>query len=157
MIYVRDPEDEELAELTPMTRHAIGRVSQRAQMVLRSAQHRTVPEVAAIFAVHPASVRFWLRRFDRDGPRGLYDAPRSGRPREMDAPNDQRLEPLLAQDPQAVPPGDVATTWPVAMLSLALILRTGHYLSRATVRAALQRLGLRWGRPGWPCPARSTP
>src|SRR3712207_8897408 len=89
-------------------RHAVGRVSQRAQLVLLSAQRRTVPELAAIFALHPASVRFWLRRFDRDGPGGLYDAPRSGRPREMDAPNDQRRAPLLALDPHAAPAGDGA-------------------------------------------------
>jgi transposase len=157
MIYVRDPEDEELVELKHMARQAIGRVSQRAQMVLLSAQRRTVPEVAAIFAMHPASVRFWLRRFDRDGPGGLYDAPRSGRPREMDDPNDQRLARLLAQDPGSVPPGDVAMTWTVAMLTLALIMRTGRYLSRATIRATLHRLGWRWGRPRLAMPDKVDP
>lgn len=157
MIYVRDPEDEELTELQTMTRQAIGRVSQRAQMVLLSAQRRTVPELAAIFDLHPASVRFWLRRFDRAGPGGLYDAPRSGRPREMDQPNDQRLERLLAHDPHTVPPGDVATTWTVAMLTLALIMRTGRYLSRATVRAALHRRGWRWGRPRLAMPRKVDP
>ena len=157
MIYVRDPEDEELAELKQMTRQAIGRVSQRAQMALLSAQHRTVPELATIFDRHPASVRFWLRRFDVAGPAGLYDAPRSGRPRVMDARNDQQLVRLLSQDPQAVPPTEVATTWTVAMLTFALILRSGHYLSRATVRAALQRLGLRWGRPRLTMPPKVDP
>jgi transposase len=157
MIYVRDPEDEELAELKQMTRQAIGRVSQRAQMALLSAQHRTVPELATIFDRHPASVRFWLRRFDVAGPAGLYDAPRSGRPRAMDARNDQQLVRLLTQDPQAVPPTAVATTWTVAMLTFALILRSGHYLSRATVRAALQRLGLRWGRPRLTMPPKVDP
>ena len=157
MIYVRDPEDEELAELKQMTRQAIGRVSQRAQMVLLSAQHRTVPELATIFDLHPASVRFWLRRFDVAGPAGLYDAPRSGRPRVLDDGNDQRLVRLLTQDPQAVPPTEVATTWTVAMLTFALILRSGLSLSRATVRAALQRLGLRWGRPRLTMPPKVDP
>jgi transposase len=124
---------------------------------LLSAHHRTVPELATIFDLHPASVRFWLRRFDRDGPTALYDAPRSGRPREMDDRNDQRLVRLLTQDPQAVPPTAVATTWTVAMLTFALILRSGHYLSRATVRAALQRLGLRWGRPRLAMPRKVDP
>ena len=157
MIFVRDPEDDELSDLKHMTRHAVGRVSQRAQMVLLSAQRRTVPELAAIFDLHPASVRFWLRRFDRDGPAGLYDAPRSGRPREMDQANDQRLVQLLAQDPQWVSPAELATTWTVAMLTLALILRTGHYLSRATVRSALHRLGLRWRRPRLAMPRKVDP
>lgn len=157
MIYVRDPEDEELTKLKQMTRQAIGRVSQRAQMVLLSAQQRTVLELATIFDLHPAAVRCWLRRFDRDGPGGLYDAPRSGRPREMDDTNDQRLVRLLGQDPAAVPAAEVATTWTVAMLTLALIMRTGRYLSRATVRAALQRLGLRWGRPRLAMPRKVDP
>ena len=114
MIFVRDPEDDELSDLKHMTRHAVGRVSQRAQMVLLSAQRRTVPELAAIFDLHPASVRFWLRRFDRDGPAGLYDAPRSGRPREMDQANDQRLavqqalEKLSASDREVLYLFDVA-------------------------------------------------
>ena len=46
MIYVRTLGDDELEELKRMTRQEIGRVSQRAQMILLSAQHRTVPEIA---------------------------------------------------------------------------------------------------------------
>ena len=157
MIYVQDPDDHELTELKQMTRQAIGRVSQRAQLVLLSAQRRTVPELALLFDLHPASVRFWLRRFDRDGPSGLYDAPRSGRPRELDAQQDQRLIRLLAQDPQDVAPAEIATTWTVAMLTLALIVRSGRYLSRATVRTALRRLGLRWGRPRLTMPRKVDP
>jgi transposase len=157
MLYVREPEDDEVRELKHMTRHAIGRVSQRAQMVLLSAQRRSVPELASIFDLHPASVRFWLRRFDGDGPAALYDAPRSGRPRQMDDTNQRRLLRLLAQDPQSVAPASVATTWTVAMLTLALILRSGHYLSRATVRSTMQRLGLRWGRPRLAMPQKVDP
>ena len=47
MIYVRQPTDEEHVELQRMTRQEVGRVSQRAQMVLLSAQRRSVPEIAA--------------------------------------------------------------------------------------------------------------
>ena len=67
MIYVREPEDDEHQELMRMTRQEVGRVSQRAQMVLLSTQRRAVPDLAVIFALHPASVRFWLRRFDQEG------------------------------------------------------------------------------------------
>ncbi len=157
MIYVRDPEDAELTELKHMLRHAVGRVSQRAQMVLLSAQHRTVPELAAIFDLHPASVRVWLRRFDVAGPAGLYDAPRSGRPRTLEDTDAQDLAQLVTQDPQDAPAGGVATTWTVAMLNEAMIMRRGHYISRATVRATLQRLGLRWGRPRLAMPRKVDP
>ncbi len=46
MIYVRQPTDEEARELKRMTRQEIGRVAQRAQMILLSAQQRNVPEIA---------------------------------------------------------------------------------------------------------------
>jgi len=56
MVYVRQPTDEESAELKRLTHQAIGRVSQRAQMVLLSAQRYTVPEIARIFAISRACV-----------------------------------------------------------------------------------------------------
>ena len=68
MIYVRHPTDEEHIELQRMTRQEVGRVSQRAQMVLLSAQRRSVPEIAAIFALRKATVRQWLHQFDVAGP-----------------------------------------------------------------------------------------
>ena len=80
MIYVRHPTDEEHIELQRMTRQEVGRVSQRAQMVLLSAQRRSVPEIAAIFALRKATVRQWLHRFDVAGPAGLCDAARAGDP-----------------------------------------------------------------------------
>ena len=41
MIYVRPVTNDEQTELNRMTRQEIGRVSQRAQMILLSAQRRT--------------------------------------------------------------------------------------------------------------------
>ena len=43
MLYVRPLTEAEHAELKRMTRQEIGRVSQRAQMILASAQHRSGP------------------------------------------------------------------------------------------------------------------
>lgn len=60
MIYVRTPNDEELREFKRMTRQEIGRVAQRAQMILLSAQQHTVPEIARIFAV-----KAWLAEQSR--------------------------------------------------------------------------------------------
>ncbi|MHB0879170.1 MAG: helix-turn-helix domain-containing protein, partial [Anaerolineae bacterium] len=68
MIYVRQPTDEELQELRRMTHREVGRVALRAQMILLSAQRRTVPEIARIFAVENKTVRKWMRRFNAKGP-----------------------------------------------------------------------------------------
>ena len=97
MLYVRQPTEEERAELTRMRRQEIGRVSQRAQMVLLSAQRRTVPEIAALFEVSRATVRFWVRQFDAAGPAGLRDEPRSGRPRKVTPQVEGELATWLAR------------------------------------------------------------
>jgi transposase len=157
MIYVRQPTPEEHAELQRLTRQAVGRVSQRAQMVLLSAQRRTVPEIATIFRVSRATVRLWLRRFDAHGPSGLYDEPRSGRPRTVTPQVAARLAQMVTQDPQQVQPGFLATFWTVAMLGLALTTRLGLTLSATTLRTTVHRLGLRWGRPRLSMPAKTDP
>jgi transposase len=155
MIYVREPTADESAELTRMTRQEIGRVSQRAQMILLSAQRREVPEIARIFSVSRATVRFWMHAFDAAGPAGLYDDPRSGRPRKVTDPVRATLVSMIRQDPQQA--GYVATLWTVAMLVLALFKSLDLRLSPSTVRSVLHALDLRWGRPRLAMPEKTDP
>lgn len=86
MIFVRGMSQEEKAELRRMTRREIGRVSQRAHMILLSSEQRSVPEIAAIFAVSRATVRHWIEQFDTYGPAGLHDGSRRGRPSKPTIP-----------------------------------------------------------------------
>jgi transposase len=155
MIVVRHPTAEEVTELKRMTRQEIGRVARRAQMVLLSAQERTVPEIAAIFAVNAKTVRLWIRRFNGQGPAGLYDAPRSGRPRKLTDPVRAALIDLIQADPAQF--GYLATFWTVAMLVLALAKQVQAQLSPSSVRQVLKRLGLRWGRPRLAMPHKVDP
>lgn len=155
MIYARTPTADELQELKRMTRQAIGRVAQRAQMVLLSAQRRTVPEIATIFAVEYKTVRKWLRRFAAAGPAGLYDEPRSGRPRKLTDSVRTKLVEMVQQDPEHS--GYRATFWTVTMLVLALTDKLQVRLSMSSIRAALQRAKLAWGRPRLAMPAKTDP
>ncbi len=155
MLYVRKPTPAEDQELRRMTRQAVGRVSRRAQMILLSAQRRTVPEIATLFETKCATVRFWIRRFDAQGPAGLYDEPRSGRPRKLSQQVEQALLDLLQDDPKQA--GGLATFWTVAMLTLAVANRLMVHLSISCVRAGLQWLGLRWGRPRLGMPSKVDP
>lgn len=82
MIYVRALDKKEHLELKRIKRREIGRVSQRAHMVLLSAQRWAVPDIANLFEVSQATVRAWIRKFEALGPQGLYDDDRSGRPRK---------------------------------------------------------------------------
>lgn len=155
MIYVREPTAAEQDELTRMTRQEIGRVSQRAQMVLLSARGQKVPDIARIFEVRKATVRFWLRRFDKYSCGGLYDQGRSGRPPKMTKDAQENLVELLQDDPQHS--GYLATFWTVAMLALALLKCVGIPISQSTVRQSMQRLGLRWRRPRLSMPDKVDP
>lgn len=71
-----------------ISRKEVGRVSQRAQIVLMSAKNLAVPVIAALFDVSPATVRFWIRKFEAEGPKGLYDESRSGRPKSNNSNGD---------------------------------------------------------------------
>ena len=55
MIYVREPTVDESEELHRMRRQEVGRVSQRAHLVLLSAEHRPVPDLARLFALSRAA------------------------------------------------------------------------------------------------------
>jgi transposase len=155
MIYARPPTVEERQELTRMTRQAVGRVSQRAQLIRLSAQRHTVPELATLFDMSRATVRLWIRRFDVHGPAGLYDDPRSGRPRKVSPHGLETLVTRRQDDPRH--DGYLATCWPVAMLRVALLQRLGVPLSISALRAALQPLGLRWRRPRLTMPTKVAP
>ncbi len=155
MIYVREPSLEEHEELTRMTRQEVGRVSQRAQMVLLSARRQSVPDIARIFEVRRATVRFWLRRFEQYSCAGLYDEARSGRPAKMTRQAQENLIELLQDDPQHS--DYLATFWTVAMLTLALLQRLGLHIGESSVRQTMQRLGLRFRRPRLTMPDKVDP
>jgi transposase len=155
MLYARQPTGEEQRELQRMLRQAVGRVSQRAQLILLSARRRTVPELATLFGMSRATVRFWIRRFDMHGPAGLYDDPRSGRPRQVSPPVLEAIVTMLQDDPRHE--GYLATFWTVAMLSWALLQRLGVQLSLSALRGTLQALGLRWRRPRLTMPTKVDP
>jgi transposase len=155
MIDARAPTEGEHSELQRMGRQAIGRVSQRAHLILWSAQRRTVPALASFFGMSRATIRFWIRRFNVHGPAGLYDAPRRGRPRQLGPQVLATLMTTLQNDPRQA--GYLATLWPVALLGVALGHRLGTWCSASTVRAAWHGVGLRWGRPRLAMPLKVDP
>jgi len=155
MIYARPPTLEDHGELRRMTREAIGRVSQRAHLIVLSAQRHSVPELATLFGMSRATVRFWIRRFDACGPAGLSEEPRRGRPRQLGSHELETMLTMRQADPQHA--GSLATFWTVAMLALAGLHRLGVHLSTRALRDALRELELRWGRPRLAMPLKVDP
>lgn len=99
MRFVRQPTEEEREELERMTQQEVGRVALRAQMILLSAREFTAPEIADIQNTSGVSVYKWLDRFDEEGPEGLYDRPRSGRPPKVDEETEQAIEETMSEPP----------------------------------------------------------
>jgi transposase len=157
MIYVRPLTEEERKELKRMRRQEIGRVSLRAQIVLLSEKHWTVPQIAALFEMSRVTIRYWIERFERWGPEGLYDEERSGRPRKLNWAMESTLVRWIDEDPQRVHEGFLATFWTIPMLVLALLKHFNIGVCANTVRNVFHRWGLRWGRPRLAMPMKTDP
>ena len=70
-------------------RRAVGQVYNGARGVLRSARGYAIQTDHKIFGVGEDVVRKWLRRYERQGPHGLDDRPRRGRPGGPPGPADR--------------------------------------------------------------------
>jgi transposase len=144
MVRIGPLSHEQRDALEQVRRRAVGRVSQRAHMVLLSARGYTVEQIAEIFGVGEDVVRKWLHRYERQGPLGLDDRPRPGRP-----PRDRLarhiVDTQVGQSPRAV--GLVQSCWTVGLLAAFLWARFRLRLSPSGVRRHLKAGGWRWARP----------
>ncbi len=86
----------------------------RARIVLRAADGATNTQIAAEVGVSLPTVGLWRRSFCERGLDGLIDAPRSGRPRQID---DDEVQRVLAKTLE--PPPDGTTHWSVRRLAAA--------------------------------------
>ncbi|MBI5035180.1 MAG: helix-turn-helix domain-containing protein [Chloroflexi bacterium] len=85
MLHARTLTDEERKQLRRMARCEVGRVSQRATLILLSGRNKNVSELSEIFGMSRASVRLWIHRFNQHSAAGLYDEERCGRPHSVQA------------------------------------------------------------------------
>ncbi len=143
MLYVHLSDDQR-AELEQVSQQAVGRVALRAQMVLLSDRHYSVPQIAALHGCGQDVVRGWLHRYQERGVAGLEDLPRSGRP-PKDRLARQIVDAQAGQSPRCA--GLVQSCWTVALLAAFLAARFGLLLSTASVRRHLKGAGWRWRRP----------
>ena len=146
--FVNEVPDEVEQELERLRRQAIGRVSQRAHMILLSLRGFSVAEIARIFHCGEDVVRLWLHRFDQRDQcsisKVLEDAPRSGRP-----PQDPLASNIIDAQACQSPPcfGLLQTCWTVTLLAIHLAISFGLVLSASSVRRYMHRLEWAWGRP----------
>ena len=130
--------------LKQLQRRAVGRVSQRAHMVLLRARGYSVTQIAGIYEVGEDTVRTWLQRYQQHGPDGLDDRPRPGRP-SRDRQARQVIDAQVAVPPDQA--GLVQGCWTVGLLTQVLAHQHGLHLSTSSVRRYLRASGWRWARP----------
>ncbi|BDI34182.1 hypothetical protein CCAX7_62330 [Capsulimonas corticalis] len=71
------------------------RQRQRAQAVLLSAKGFTLDQLSDIVEAESATISHWLDQWQAHGLPGLSDAPKSGRPRKIDAVVEAHLHDIL--------------------------------------------------------------
>ncbi|WP_423825017.1 helix-turn-helix domain-containing protein [Salinibacter ruber] len=74
-----------------------------------SSRGYSAPEIAEIHDVTGPMVYKWMDRFDEEGPSGLYDREREGRPKKITEEVEEEIEALLEGNPTEE--GDNATRW----------------------------------------------
>jgi transposase len=114
------------------------RVFRRAQAVHAVVAGQHVSAVSATFHLANSALRKWGQRFANQGPQGLLDRPRPGRPRKVTCELEQHLNHRVAQDP--LQHGSLYSQWSGRELATALAQQTGIQLSRESVRCVLKKI-----------------
>lgn len=131
------------ATLRRMIQQEPGRVSRRAQAVVWWLEGQRQAMVSRRLGVARQSVHAWCARFRAQGPPGLRDRPRSGRPPTAGETAVAAVADCLSGSdvPGTIGPG----AWTIPRLVAALVAR-GLTVGGRTVRRLLCRLDARWRR-----------
>ena len=145
MLFVNIASDPDRQVLRRLTQATVGRIAQRAWMVIWSDEKISVTEIAARLHCQPKCVRKWLHRFQQGGCPALADLPRCGRPTKLDAIAQQAVFCQINQPPYTF--GYLFAIWSVATLCQHLASRCSLKLSQWRLRRLLKRLRYRFRRP----------
>src|SRR5918911_1217343 len=104
------------------------RVFRRAQAVREVVAGHHINAVAEAFHLTNSTLRKWVQRFAQEGPQGLLDRPRSGRPRKVTCALEQHLNRLVDEDP--LQHGALHSQWSCRALTIILAHQTGVHLGR---------------------------
>src|SRR4029450_7265385 len=114
------------------------RVFRRAQAVRAVVAGHPISTVSATFHLANSALRKWVQRFAQEGPQGLLDRARSGRPPKVTCELERHLNRRVAQDP--LEPGSFHSQWSCRTLATVLTHQTGVQLGRESVRGVLKKI-----------------
>ena len=113
------------------------RVFRRAQAVRAVVKGHRLQTVSDTLQFTYSAVRKWVYRFAHQGPQGLVDRPRSGRPPKVTGALAHHLDRLVDQDP--LQHGASHSQWSCQALATVLARQTGGQVSRESVREVLKK------------------
>jgi transposase len=108
------------------------RVFRRAQAVREVVVGHHVNAVSETFHLTHSALRKWVQRFAHEGPQGLRDRARSGRPPKVTCALEKPLNRLVDHDPLAH--GAIHAPWSWHALATVLAHHTGVPRGRESVR-----------------------
>ena len=108
------------------------RIFRRAQAVRDVVQGQRLQTVSDTLHFTYSALRKWVYRFASQGPQGLVDRPRPGRPRKVTCALEQHLNRLVDQDP--LEHGALHSQWSCRELAAVFARETGVLLGRESVR-----------------------
>jgi transposase len=156
LVALRPKERAFLEQLMTSTPHAPP--LRRAQVLLWLADGESPPAVARRLRITRQTVYNWVSRFEHhrtgDLQQGVMPGGRRGRPRTVHGVIDPLIAQVIDGDPRAL--GYRSTVWTASLLAQYLWAEHDITVSRQSVSAAIDRLGLRWKRPRH-CLARRSP
>ncbi len=115
--------------------HPKHRTRMRGHMILLSADKFSIDEIARIYKVQRDTVSRCLQNWERKGIVGLFDSPKSGRPRALSAAEEKRAIELLKEDPRSS-----------KQAQSRLEEETKRQISEWTFKRVAKKAGLRWKR-----------
>jgi transposase len=113
------------------------RVFRRAQAVREVVKGHRLQTVSDTLQFTYSALRKWVYRFANQGPQGLVDRPRSGRPPKVTGALAHHLDRLIDQDP--LQHGSSHSQWSGQELATVLARQTGVQVSRESVRDVLKK------------------
>ena len=148
-IFVRELTEKERDRLEAGLRSRDTFEVRRCQILLASARGEWVPRIAATLGCNDQTVRNVIRGFERDGVDACLTR-RSSRAHtihaKVDAVGCEQLRALLHQSPRTF--GKPTSVWTLELAADVSCEQglTAERVSGETIRATLQRLGIRWTR-----------
>jgi len=116
---------------------------QRVYLVWNLAAGYSLKDAADFCNIHYTNAHKWMKRFLRDGPKGLEELPRSGRP--LYYVDEVQTAILNAATSKPADLGLPFHTWSLAKLEEYLRRETGlSHLSRETIRRIMRSNGIRY-------------